>query len=362
VKETLRKNPTQSEIARRAKVSQAAVSAILSGSRSLNVSAETRANVLAIAKELGYVVRRVPAARNGASAQARPPSVVIVEADYGDDPSGGQWLSQAYNELNGRIYTALGNGLQAQGGNFSIHRMRDSQSFMQWLNSAEIDGVIWRMGSEDEALLHWVASRYHLVLLNREWSAPVHFDSVVIDQEKGVMLALEHLWKAGHRRIAYFGHTPGSYLAQSRLSAYHRFTAKRELYPFPEFQAIPDRQEQPLLDKVMAMVELIRSLGKKAPTAILTGDIFSLVLVQKAQQAGIRIPEDLSVVGIDNLTPCAFSSPPLTSLEMPFEVVSRMAIDLYLQRREDRELPSRKLAISPRLIVRESVTAPATAG
>lgn len=343
----------QQDVAAKVGVRQSAVSAILSGSKTVRVSEETRAKVLAVAEELGYVSRK-PFETN-ASASLRSQSVLIVEEERSPIATNEDWLETAYQALMGKIWAASGRYLQEHGIGLSVFHLGDPKKLTQWLAESGASGVLWHANDTDSALLHWVASRFPLVLLNREWRSPVPFDSVSVDQEKNILLAAEYLWSLGHRRIATFGHFPGSSFYRRRMAAYRQFVDERGLRNYVEFQEIPDDLEVPSLDKVEAIIGLWKNLGGEAPTALITSDVFALPLLREARLAGISIPDDLSVVGIDNTAPCSMVQPPLTSLETPFEEMCRVAVDLLLRRRADPTSPSQSVQIAPRMVVRESV-------
>jgi len=348
---TVRKRVTQAQVAGEAGVSQTAVSSILSGSGALNLSEETRRKVLAVAERLGYLVR-------GSTSRTDKLHALIVESSgrspiATDEP----WMEDAYTTFTGKIITTSGCCLQQRGAGMSVFHLDlgDTGAITQWLADSDIGGVLWHAGDSNSALLHWIASRVPLVLLNREWEAPVCFDSVSVDQEQNILIAAEHLWSRGHRRIAMFGHYPGTSFCRRRMSAYFRFVEEKGLRNYGEFQQISDAPEIPALEKVAAIIETWKRLGKAAPSALIMTDVFALPLLRQAAQADIRIPDDLSIVGIDNTAPCALVDPALTSVDQPLEEMSRVAVDLLFRRKADPLAPSQSVKIRPRLVVRESV-------
>ncbi len=348
-----RPHVTQAEIAKRSGVSQAAVSAILSGSTSLNVSEDTRAKVLGLAEKLGYVGRRTPSRSSAESGKWR--SALLVETlptvEIADP-----WVSSGYETLMGKIVTVTGQQLAGHGVGISVHHLgQNRKALMQWLSDSDIDGVIWHATDKDHALLHWVASRYPLVLINREWSGHLPHDEVGIDQAKNITVAAEHLWEAGHRRIATFGHCPTNSIFQRRIDGYRRFVREKGIRDYVEFQALNDDQDYPAPQKIDDILRLWSELGAEAPTAIIMSDAFALRLLGAARKAGVRVPEDLSIIGIDNTVPCPLMDPPLSSMEEPFDEMCREAVDLLLRRMDNRDTPSRSVQIAPRLVSRESV-------
>jgi len=342
---------TQAEIAKEVGISQAAVSVILSGSESLNVSPETRKNVLKLAQELGYSPRNP-----GKSASRKPSShnVLLVEtsAEVGVDRA---WMSEAYDTLMGKIVTASEQRLRQHDLGLNFIRFEGSEHLMRWMQQKQIGGVLWHAIEKDSPLLHWVASRAPLVLLNREWRAAESFDSVSVDQELNITIAADKLWSLGHRKIATFGQVPGSSIHTRRLSAYKRFVEEKGLRNYSEFQKLPDDREGDALEKVASILNLWKEMGREAPTALITTDKFALYLIQEATKAGLRIPEDLSVIGIDNTSVCSYVDPALTSMDEPFAEMCRVAVDLLVRRMVEPDAPSQAIQVAPRLVERKSV-------
>ena len=327
------------------------MSAVLSGSKRVNVSEETRRTVLDTAERLGYVSRRPAPRRRKSGAQ----SALIVEGEPPAINTNEPWLDDAYQTLMGRILTASGRYLQEHGIGQSVHYLSYPQNLTQWLADSSTQGVLWHATDSDTGLLHWVASRYPLVLLNREWKATVPFDSVSIDQEKSLLLAAEYLRSLGHRRIAIFGHNEGFSVYRRRVKAYKEFVLEHGLRDFSEFQEISDALDRRALDKVADILDTWRKLGEDAPTALITSDVFALPLLSEARQAGIRIPDDLSVIGIDNTAPCSLVEPQLTSVNAPFDEMCRVAVELLLRRMANAEELPHSVQVVPRLIKRHSV-------
>jgi DNA-binding LacI/PurR family transcriptional regulator len=341
---------TQAQIAKVTGISQAAVSAILSGSRTLAVSEDTRRAVLETAERLGYVQRKAARAEANASQ-----NVLIVEDEPKARGTDQHWVAEAYQAFMGKIFTASGCALQRHGIGSSVFYLSNPQGLTQWLADSETQGVLWHATDADSSLLHWVASRYPLVLLNREWKAGIPFDSVSVDQEKNVLLAAEYLWNRGHRRIATFGHYEGNSFFRRRMAGYKQFVQEHGVRDYVEFQEISDALDYPALDKVREIIAVWKRLGKDAPTALITSDVFALPLLAEARKAGLNIPEDLSVIGIDNTAPCSVVDPQLTSMEESFEEMCQVAVDLLIRRKANFTAPAHTVLIAPRLVERQSV-------
>jgi|GEM_PF-64875 len=350
---TPRKNVTQAEIALQAKVSTAAVSAVLSGNDSgtLKVSAGTRKRILAIAEELGYVAR-VPSSRRGA--KVRRKSILLVK-ELANRVTNEPWVEHAYDSLLGKIAETLGSELNRLGYNLSIYHLNhEKQDLVQWLAGSDVCGVVWHASLQHEGL-QWVAANYPLVGLNRFWKSTTRFDTVSVNQGMNIVLAAEYLWSLGHRKIATFGHLATNSLTIVRLAAYREFVRSRGIRDYEEFQCIPDDAAIPAMEKARQILDTWQALGTEAPTAIIMGDVFALPILNLARERGIAIPQDLSIVGVDNTPIAALMEPQLTSIDQPFEEMCRTAISLLLERIADPQRSSRFVQIAPTLVERHSV-------
>lgn len=340
---------TQADIAKAVGVSQAVVSDVLSGAMRITVSPETRSRVLGTASELGYVAKRKPV-------QAPPSEVLLVESPPPaaiNEP----WLDAAYRALMGDIVVSCQRQLAGADYGLKLTSASGDEALTQRLSRADFAGVLWHAGDADRGLLEWVAARHPLVLLNRTPRGIANFDCVSVDQERNVLVAADHLWQRGHRRIAFFGNTPGSGMHARRRAAYRQFAQEQGVRVYDEFLALPDRPEVPAADKAAAMLRLIAELGDEAPTALITADVFALPLLQQAEAAGLAVPRQLSVIGIDDTAACPYARPALSSLAQPFAAMARTGVDLLLRRIADPASPGQVVQVGPQLIARASVAA-----
>ncbi|MDR1281068.1 MAG: LacI family transcriptional regulator, partial [Opitutaceae bacterium] len=348
---------TQSQIARAAGISQTTVSAILSGSGVPAIGDETRQRVLGIAEKLGYVARRSISDAPGEARGASGKSILFIENNPTLEPDD-QWVSDAYDTFMGKIVSAISRHLSQRGMAVSVlHVGNNARDITRQLASLDIGGIFWHASDQDSALLHWIASRYPLVLINRETRGNAPCDIVSVDQGKNMTIAADYLWAAGHRRIATFGHCPTNSVFAHRINAYKQFVTEKQIRDYHEFQAIPDEQNHPAARKVEDIFRTWRALGSGAPTALIMSDAFALrLLTLIRKEASLRVPDDLSLVGIDNTSPCSLMDPPLTSMEEPFDELCAEAVALLMRRIANHEAPSRNLMIAPRLVERGSVS------
>ena len=174
----------------------------------------------------------------------------------------------------------------------------------------------------------------------------VNADSVVPDQEDIVLTALNHLRQFGHERIALISHARADFATKLRNRAYMEYTRVNKLPCFEEWIA------EDSIDKIVAMLAE-RSPGD--PTALVVGDYSALLIQDKLQRIGFSLPQDLSVVGIDNISASEFSSPRLTSVDIQIEEITHASLSQMIFRLEEPGSAFQKIEIRPKLVVRESV-------
>lgn len=185
---------------------------------------------------------------------------------------------------------------------------------------------------------------------------------VSVDETIGVELAMTHLVSLGHRQIACLGSSLWPWDNQ-RMLAYQRFL-NRQAYCDPEVY-LADMDNLPYPSDGMAQInDMIREhivtlmdLDKR-PTAIFcTNDGFGAAVVKALYRLGLRVPEDVSVVGYGNHHDALITYPELTTIRIPNKQIAEAACDLLIQlmnKPENTELRERKILLEPELIVRES--------
>ena len=185
------------------------------------------------------------------------------------------------------------------------------------------------------------------------------FDSVVLDERAGVEQVLRYLWSLGHRRIA-FCRPLASPQPHPREAAF-RTLMHEEGLAVPEHFLVPLEQiaENSGADLLKRLLE-----GEPRPTAIFAGnDRIALLVLKHLAALGLRVPEDVSLVGFDNLRFTEHLSPPLTTVDQPKAEMGRRAVEMLLERIElGLGGEARREVFQPHLVVRGSCRVAAGAG
>ena len=322
-------------IARLAGVSATTVSKVLNGQA--GVAPDTRRRVEAMLNEQGY--RRPP---------VTAPAAAIETLFYGVESD------QAIQVMHGVERVARQNDL-AVGFTDALAAVDGGRSWSDQLLSRRPLGVIVvhsTFTGEEPGQLG--VSGIPLVALDPLGEAPQATPSVGATNWSGGVTAARHLVELGHRRIAVIS-GPTDYLcARARLEACRaaldtagvpldsrlvrtgRFRFEAGLHLAGELLSLPDR-----------------------PTAVLCGDdVQALGVYEAARRAGLRIPDDLSVVGFDDIASAEYCPPPLTTVRQPFAEMGEAAASMLLTLAAGHSLPQTRMELATTLVVRASTAPP----
>lgn len=232
---------------------------------------------------------------------------------------------------------------------------REAQA-LRLLSEQHVDGIIICASRLPEERIEALArGETPLVLINRA-PTPRSTGSVDVDQEEGVHAAVRHLVTLGHRRIAYIGGPAASQVQQRRLAAFRTVCAELEI-------AVPKGYILMATPTVAGGKEAARQLlegrGRNArPTAILAyNDLAAIGAITAAQDTGIVVPDDLSIVGHDDIPLAALLRPALTTVRQPMRALGEQAVQMLYKRLQARATPAHAPTITrlaPTLIVRDS--------
>lgn len=230
------------------------------------------------------------------------------------------------------------------------NKVEEEQRLMS-LMGRRVDGVILLVGDLDDELLDHHARGVPTVLLGR-LSASMRVHSLCFDHHAGASEAVRHLLELGHRRIAFIAGPPGRQDAEERLRGYHDTLVAAGL-PFDERLVAPGGYVE--TGGVTAMNMLLdRGLPFSAVFAANDDSAYGAMLA--LYRRGVRVPDDMSIVGYDDLSHSSFSLPPLTSVRQPLRDLGREAAGAVVALIEGRKPPRATMA-KLELIVRESTKA-----
>ncbi|WP_199440385.1 LacI family DNA-binding transcriptional regulator [Umezawaea beigongshangensis] len=325
--------PTMEDVARRAGVSRALVSLVMRGSP--KVSQTRRAAVQRAAQELGYSPHAM------ARSLASRTSTVL-----------GVMVSDLHNPFFAEVIDGLDVMAREQGFDVIINTggrspARERRALTSLL-SFRPAGVVLLSPVVPSAAISSAAAQLPVVLVARS-SRLSGVDTVNDDGEQGGALAVDHLVSLGHRRIAHLDGGEGSG-SGARRRGYLTAMAGHGLPARIVSSEYTDAAGARAVRELLAAGEL--------PTALVAcNDLNAVGAVSALEEAGLRVPRDVSVVGYDNTALAALRHVSLTTVDQPRNEIGRLAAESLLQRvRGERAHPARHL-LHPSLVVR-STTAP----
>jgi len=245
-------------------------------------------------------------------------------------------------------YSRVHAGIQRAIGQHDYHLMwksadAGSTALPRMVADNRIDALLIE-GDFPDLLLEILVRRLPVVFIDRTHPR-LRADSVMPNVEKAVAEQLDMLWELGHRNIITFQQQLPVLHVDLYLRAFHGFFAARGhavVHPkLCERQAIdPSSHEQ-------VMAEYARRIASAdpRPTAVMTWDVYACALMAEFQRQGMRVPQDISVIGMDDTVAATFASPPLTSYRFPMEEMGQCAVELAIQRIRDSARASRHMLV-----------------
>lgn len=324
------------DVAAQAGVSVATVSKVLN--QRYGVAATTLARVQAVIEELGYEASLVAQSlRNH-----RTNVIGILVADL--EPFSTELLKGAADAIRGSgfelvVYSAGGRTGDPAGW---------EKRYLSRLSGTLVDGAVLvtpAVSLEAVPGTPVVAVDPH--------TGPSAVPTVDSDSLRGAQLATEHLLELGHRRIAFLTGRPDLQSAQLRKTGYLRALDAAGV-PVVE-DLIRAGAYDPGTSAASARDLLT---GPDRPTAVFAAnDISAIATVEAARELGLRVPEDLSVVGFDNVPESVLCTPPLTTVDQPIREMGRRAITLLIALINGEEIDRTHLTLDTGLVVRGSTRA-----
>lgn len=169
----------------------------------------------------------------------------------------------------------------------------------------------------------------------------------------GAVDATAHLIRFGHRRIAFVGGPASSTSAIDRLEGFRQAMRQHGL---PVDEKLVVESDYTVEGGAVAMKQLLGH--SEAPDALFAGnDQMAIGAMREIKRSGLRIPEDLSVIGFNDIPLAAFVDPPLTTIRLPLQEIGRIAADMLLRQLKSRQREQLAVSIRGELVVRGSTAA-----
>lgn len=259
-------------------------------------------------------------------------------------------LSHAGDQLNMEILIGVEQACRSRGYELSFSYSNDNGELQQRdvsrLRAGGVCGfVLFPLSDEEEsqAIAQLHADGLPLVLVDR-YLPTLETDYVGVDNLNGGYRATEHLLILGHRRIGFAHQRIGGLTTSSVRERWQGYRQALQDYGQPYDEAL-----------LFNTADKSAITGSRRPTAVFAvNDVSAMDILKAAQTLGLRVPEDLAVVGFDDLTLAAMTQPPLTTVAQPRTEVGVRAGHLLIDRIEGSAASPRRIVLPTHLVVRES--------
>ena len=329
---------TSADVATKAGVSRTTVSFVLNNTPGKNIPDETRRKVLEAARDLGFVPNE----------KARDVAMIKHHSIGFFIPHTGYISSDAYII---RVIEGMTPVLNKNRFQLVLQPLKLQE--MDYLSRARQDGVdgiiLMNTHDDDKGLVELIAARFPLVVIGTVSHPGVL--QIDIDNRSAAKSAVEYLISLGHRDIGMILHAPGSYYAaRDRFEGYRAAMEGAQLALQKSWIRNADLTEE---SGYKAMAEILTE--EKRPTAMFAGnDVVAYGAMQAIKDAGLAIPEDISIVGFDDDLPSRYVNPPLTTVTNPAPSLGASAARLLIGVLQGQAEPEPVPALPMLLAVRDS--------
>lgn len=330
------KSVTLADIAAKVGVSNVAVSKALSGKP--GVSDELRSRIKSIAKEMGYVSNTPNKAVANETGNI---GVIIQEYLYGDSIS---FYGRLYEKVVRALYDNQYYGIM------ELLNKEDEKAgnIPKVMQDGKVDGLIF-LGQLDEGYISKMVKQTELPVFFLDTYVPfLELDTVISDGYYGAYQLTNYLIEQGHRKIGYVGSVDETSSIADRYWGY-RHSLRENRIAFEDKWEIPDRGEDG------KTFEKILETPGEMDAFVCNCDYTARILIRNFEEAGYRVPEDVSVVGFDNFLPTGMDEIQITSYEIDTERMAGMCVKSLIKKIKSKKYVSGIQIVTGRIVKKKTV-------
>jgi len=332
---------TIKDIAREVGVSPSTVSRALSDSPL--ISEKTKQNVKEVAQRLGYERNELARGLVKGSSGAVGLVVADITNPFFSD------IAQGVGEVAHRF----GYGVMLCDTGGKANRESD---YIRLLRRKRVDGLILTSATMDDPYLKDLAKTRTPFILVSRLCRSVNAPYVVVDDRVGARLAVEHLINLGHQYIAFIGGPANVQSSRDRMATYrevlqeHGLAEKEEWMGFSDFTQTAGRK----------VGRQMLSLPERPSAIFAANDMIALGVLEVAEEMGVLIPDDLSLVGYNDISYASLPRVQLTTVAQPTQEMGKIATEWLLSTIEEHKRHPLHCVLNPHLAVRRSTAPPAS--
>lgn len=325
------------DVAKAAGVSITTVSRVINNTG--RISVKTRQKVMRVMKEMDYL----PNVHASALTGKRSNIIGLLTPDIS-------------NPFFGELAKSIEDRADELGFNIIIcstdHDSKKESKYFSILKQKSVDGIIFATGIENHdsmsALEDIVNDEIPLAMISQD-KPLVPMDIVIIDDFLGGYAATNHLLSLGHRKIACImgdGSTTGE---KDRMKGFRQAMQEADV-PIDDSLFVPT-----VFSLKSGKEEAGKLFDRSMPTAIFAfNDVLACAAIQVARERGIKVPEDLSIIGFDNTVLAEMVDPPLTTMSQPIPEMGRRVVELLVDEMKGKKTAKQKIMLPPELVIRHS--------
>ncbi|MGO3408746.1 substrate-binding domain-containing protein [Marinomonas sp.] len=230
--------------------------------------------------------------------------------------------------------------------------LEKTNSYLRMLTQKRVDGILVMCAEYDDSLFSSLMGERNLPMVVMDWGpSDPYVDRIQDNSVKGAHLAIRHLIDMGHKKIAYIGGPLEKLPAKQRLDGFVEAMTQAGLTVRDDWVIESDFEFEGGKQGIRQLLAC-----EMLPTAVFIGnDAMAMGAMSEAQLSGIKIPQQLSVIGYDNCLYSAYFSPPLTTINQPKEMLAELAISTMIERINNPRQEGKMIMLEPNLVVRSSV-------
>lgn len=332
---------TIKDIAQAVGVSCTTVSNVIHG-RSGRVSAETIALINETIEKLGYVPNM--SARSLVSSSSKVIGVISHLTPHNNE-------SIVEDPFHSAFIGSIERTLSNNGYYLMLRTVQTTSELLAFLRNWNVDGLFFTGVFQDEFFQTLSELKIPIVLIDSYVSSSNHMCNVGLEDYKGGYTATKYLIEHGHRSIAFASPT-----IKERGVVHERFLGYKNALAEASIPFRPELVFEQELD-VNTTIALGCQLAKRNDiTAVFaTADILAAGIMAGIQQSGKKVPDDISVIGFDDINLCQLTSPKLTTIHQDAPLKGKLAVDYLMDMLDGNPIENREIILPIRLVERDSV-------
>ncbi|MEJ8766101.1 MULTISPECIES: LacI family DNA-binding transcriptional regulator [unclassified Oceanobacillus] len=326
---------TIKDIAKKANVSPATVSRVLNYDKTLSVTDETKRRIFEIAEDLSY--RKKPIKKHSGK------KIAIIH-----------WYTET-EELNDLYYLSIRLGIEHRCKEINIEPVLYFFDNLNEINPMDIEGIIAVGKFSGQQITEMIGINQNILFVDY-CPDEEKYDSVVIDFVRATKKIIDFFIETGHKNIGFVGgreilQGESKPLLDLREKTFINYMKEKKLFK-DEFVYISDFSVD---EGYELMKKAIEELGENLPTAFfVSSDVMAIGSLRALHEGNIKIPERVSIIGINDISVSKYMYPPLSTVKVYTELMGETAVNTLMERLEGRTI-AKKIFISTKLVIRKSV-------